>query len=570
MKLVRLVPLALVVIGLAATHADAGPCARKDFKTSLVKSACEKGGQDAAKDAMKAFSKDKGIKSCNQCHAKLAPTYELKADGLEQFAKAGGQLLVVPKPTPPTPKPPDPKTPDPKTPTKPDPAGAPMPLRPQVPIDPRINFEKYTLDNGLEIILAPDPSVPVVSVNVWYHVGSGYESPGKSGFAHLFEHMMFQGSKHVGEDTHFDLLKKIGVTEVNGTTNQDRTNYYETVPSNQLETALWLESDRMGYLLQPPLSKKNDGKRVEFKESLDNQIEVVRNERRQNYDNRPYGKTRFAIAAALYPEGHPYRYLTIGRHEDLIAASVGDVQGFFKTWYVPANATLAVVGDFEVAATKQLIDKWFGKFPKSVKPRAVVVPAPSIKSIEVTVEDSFAKLRQIQLTWHSPANFTEGDAELDFIGNALGREGGRLYKALVYERPLAENVSAGQGGATFSGTFTISVTLRSDADIDEVKRIVLAEVAKIVATPITDKEFQRVITGNEAGTIRTLENTLGRANLLQSYNHYLGSADKLTWDLDRYRKTTPDKVRAVAAKFLQPDRVVTAITKPAVSNTLLW
>src|SRR6185295_1937382 len=226
------------------------------------------------------------------------------------------------------------------------------------PADPRIAFESYRLPNGLEVILAPDKTVPLVAVNVWYDVGSGYEVHGRSGFAHLFEHMMFQGSRHVGEDQHFEVLRKIGAESVNGTTNTDRTNYFEVVPSNQIETALWLESDRMGWLLDL-LNKK----------SLDNQIEVVRNERRQNYDNRPYGKALFAEYAALYPEGHPYRYLTIGKHEDLVNASLPDVKGFFKTWYVPANATLTVSGDFDVARGKQLVEKWFGMLPTSVKPK---------------------------------------------------------------------------------------------------------------------------------------------------------------------------------------------------------
>ncbi len=551
-----------LVISAFAARSEAGPCVRKDLKTVMVSEACAKGGQDAAKAAMKSFMGDKKIKTCNQCHSKLAPSYELKADGLTQFAKLGGALLPVKAKKDP------PKPPDPKQDVKPGPpqdrrnGGEPAGFAPQIPGDPMIRYEKYTLDNGLEILLALDPSVPVVSVNVWYHVGSGYEQYGKSGFAHLFEHMMFQGSKHVGEDKHFDLLKKIGVTDVNGTTNSDRTNYYETVPSNQLETALWLESDRMGYLLQPPVGK--DGKPVEFKVSLANQIEVVRNERRQRYDNEAYGKIRFTLAAALYPERHPYRYLTIGKHEDLANASVADVQNFFKTWYVPANATLAIVGDFDLADAKKLVEKWFTKFPKSSKPKPVVVPAPAIKSIDVAVDDSFAKLRRVQFVWHSPASYAAGDAELDFVANALGREGtGRLFKALVYDRPLAQSVNAFQGGQQFSGQFQISVTLRSDASLDEVKKIVAAEVAKIVKEPITDKEFSRLIASNEAGTVRSLETTMGRAETLQSYNHFLGDPNKITWDLDRYRKTTPAKIRDAAAQYLRPDRMVTAVTNPS-------
>jgi predicted Zn-dependent peptidase len=439
-----------------------------------------------------------------------------------------------------------------KAPAKADPVA----LRPPVPsADPKIEFERYTLPNGLEVMLVPDKTVPLVAVSVWYHVGSGYEVHGKSGFAHLFEHMVFQGSKHVGEDKHFPILKKIGA-DPNGSTNPDRTNYFEVVPSNQLETALWLESDRMGYLLEV-LSKK----------SLDNQIEVVRNERRQRYDNVPYAKARFALHAALYPEGHPYRYLTIGKHEDLEAASLDDVKAFFKTWYVPANATLTLAGDFDVPAAKKLVEKWFNTFPKSVKPKVVTVPPQPIKSVEVTVSDDFAKLRQVTFAWHSPANFADGDAELDVAANALTREGpGRLYKALVYDKPLAQSVSAGQNGSQFSGAFSITVTLRSEANIDEVKKIVAAEVARLAKEPLDEKEIKRYIASRESGAIRTLEGLLARAETLQSYNHYLGDPDKLTWDLDRYRKTNAEAIRTTAAKYLLPDRMVTVITIPSAKG----
>ena len=439
-------------------------------------------------------------------------------------------------------------------------------LRPNVPVaaDPKIDFVKYTLPNGLEVLLSSDKSVPLVAVHVWYHVGSGNESYGKSGFAHLFEHMLFQGSKHVGVDNHFDILKKIGADGVNGTTNPDRTNYYEIVPSNQLETALWLESDRMGYLLEPPGSVKDPGNH--FKTSLDNQIDVVRNERRQRYDNVPYGKARFATYMALYPEGHPYRYLTIGKHEDLAGASTEDVKNFFKTWYVPANATVAIVGDFEIDEAKKLVDKWFGKFPKSERPRAVAAPVPSIKSSEISVEDEFAKLRQVQFVWHSPAAYAEGDAELEIVGNAMTREGpGRLYKALVYANK-AQSVFAFQSGSGFSGLFTISVTLKGDSNLDEIKKIVMDEVAKVTKAPLDAKEISRVIVENESSAIRGLETPFGRSAVLQQYNHYLGNPDRITWDLDRYRNTTAEKIRATAAKYLRADNVLTVITNPIKSD----
>jgi len=422
--------------------------------------------------------------------------------------------------------------------------------------DPKIAFERYTLPNGLEVILAPDRRVPIVAVNVWYHVGSGHEVYGRSGFAHLYEHMEFQGSKNVGSDRHFEVLRKIGGDNVNGTTNSDRTNYFEVVPSNQLETALWLESDRMGYLLDPSTFTKK---------SLDNQIDVVRNERRQRYDNVPYGKALFAEYAALYPEGHPYRYLTIGKHEDLVAASLDDVKAFFRTWYVPANATLTLVGDFETPAAKKLVERWFGTFPKSEKPKAVAVPAPAIRAAEVTItDDDFAKLRRVTFSWHSPAQFAEDDAELDVAASALSQEGpGRLYRALVYDRPIAQSVFAGQNGAAFSGVFRVSVTLRSEANLDEVKRIVAAEVARLGREALTQKEIARVVANNEARAVRELESVLGRANVLQAYNHYLGDPDRLTWDLDRYRTTGAEKIRAAAGRYLTPDRMVTVVTIPS-------
>ncbi|HTL39069.1 MAG TPA: pitrilysin family protein [Kofleriaceae bacterium] len=418
--------------------------------------------------------------------------------------------------------------------------------------DPKIEFEKYKLPNGMEVILSPDDRVPLVAVHIWYHVGSGNEVPGKSGFAHLFEHVMFQGSKNTGKDMHFEIMRKIGSTELNGTTNTDRTNYFETVPSQFLETALWVESDRMGHLLD--FIQRKD---------VDEQIDVVRNERRQNYDNVPFRKALFALYAALYPEGHPYRYLTIGKHEDLTSATMDDVTGFFKTWYVPSNATLAIVGDFKPAEAKELIQKWFGSYPASEKPKTVVVPAPTVKAQTITVDDSFAKQRQIVFAWHSPAMFAAGDAELDIAANALGAEGrGRLYKALVLDNQLATRVSASQDGASFSGTFDVTVTLRSEADLEQVKKIVVDEVAKVTKENLSDKEIQRVVTASEASAIYRLESLNNRAYTLQTYNQFLGDPGKLSWDLDRYRKATADGIRGYAAKYLMPSSMVTIITNP--------
>jgi zinc protease len=233
---------------------------------------------------------------------------------------------------------------------------------------------------------------------------------------------------------------------------------------------------------------------------------------------------------------------------------------------VPANATLTLVGDFDPAVARKLVDKWFGKFPKSAKPAVVKVPAPPLVPAEVAVDDEFAKLRQVTFAWHSPANFAEGDAELDIAANALVREGpGRLYKALVYDRQLAQSVGANQNGSSFSGSFTITVTLRPDADLAEVKRIVAEEVARLAKDPLDPREIARVIVGNESFAIRRFETVMGRAEQLQAYNHYLGHPDKLTWDLDRYRKATPEAIRATVAKYLVPGRFVTIVTNPAES-----
>jgi zinc protease len=419
--------------------------------------------------------------------------------------------------------------------------------------DPKLPFERYTLDNGLEVILHQDNSVPLVAVNVWYHVASGDETPGKSGFAHLFEHMLFQGSKNVGEDKHFDLLKAIGASEVNGTTNTDRTNYFETVPSHQLETALWIESDRMGYLL-PLLNQK----------SLANQIEVVRNERRQNYDNVPYGKTRFVLSAGLYPEGHPYRYLTIGKHEDLESATLEDVIGFYKQWYMPANATLCLAGDFEIDEAKALVNKWFGSFPKTTKPARKKAARPEIQASRHEITDDFAKLRRVEWAWHTPANYAPGDAELDIIASALADTGtGRLYKILVHDKQLAQSVEAYQASRDASSYFSVAVTAKTGADLAEIEKIVEAEIEKLRSEPVTEREFARVVTSKEAETVWSLESLMARANRLQSYNHYVGNPDYITADLDRYRNTTAAKARDVAAKYLTPDRKVVVITLPA-------
>jgi len=423
--------------------------------------------------------------------------------------------------------------------------------------DPVLKFEKYTLENGLEVILHQDNSVPIVAVNVWYHVGSGDEDPGKTGFAHLFEHMLFQGSEHVGEDRHFALLKEIGATGVNGTTNTDRTNYFEVVPSNQLETGLWLESDRMGYFLS-----------LVTKKSLDNQIEVVRNERRQRTDNAPYGKTWMKQFETLYPKGHPYHFWIIGDHADLAGASLEDVKNFYRKWYVPANATLALSGDFEIAEAKRLVKKWFGSFPKSTKPTIKVAKTPLIaEPIRVELEDSLAKHRRVDYLWHSPKRYEDGDAELSILADALGRTGtGRLYKILVHEKQLAQSISIFQYSRAYGSAFHLEVKLKPTADQAEVEKIVNDELERIRREAIKKEEFDRAVTNVEAGFVWGLESVNARANILQTYNHYWANPDGITRDLDRYRKSSTEKVRAAAARYLGSKNRVTVVTKPGATS----
>jgi len=419
--------------------------------------------------------------------------------------------------------------------------------------NPALAVQRYTLANGLEVLLHPDRSVPLCAVDVWYHVGSGDEGAGKSGFAHLFEHMMFQGAVHTGEDAHFDVLKKVGASSINGTTSTDRTNYYEVVPSHQLETALWLESDRMGFLL-PLLTQK----------SLDNQREVVRNERRQNYDNVPYGKERFAIHALLYGEGHPYRYMTIGRHEDLEAATLADVRAFFETWYVPANATLALAGDFDVVEAKKLIDKWFGSFPSSRKPpRRSAEPTPVQGPQRQEVLDPFARLRMVHYAWHSPKFYAPGDAELDILAHALGHSGtGRLYRQLVLETQQAQSVSVYQDSQQLSSVFHVSAVLKPDADLAQVEKAIEEEMEHVMQAPLAQKERDRAVTAVEASFVWGLEDLLARAQKLQDYNHYLGRPESIDDDRARYRTATPQGIQAVAAQFFGKDKRVEVVTMP--------
>ena len=416
---------------------------------------------------------------------------------------------------------------------------------------PQIAFEKYTLANGLEVILHEDRRMPEIAVDVWYKVGGRDEAPGRTGFAHLFEHVMFQGTKHIAEDKHFEYLQKAGASSVNGSTSHDRTNYYEVVPSNQMELALWLESERMGFLLD----------RTGFKETVDNQREVVKNERRQRYENRPAGLIQKVLLETLYPPDHPYYHQVIGSMEDLTAASVDDVKAFFRTYYAPGNATLVIAGDFDRAKTKQLVEQYFGPIPagEPITRR----PAPEVRLTAVKRIAMEAKIQQAQLyvTYPTPANFAPGDRELDLLGVALaGGKSSRLYKRLVYDMKVAQSVTAAQQSQLLASSFEITASPMAGHTLDEILAVIDEEIAALQAKPLDAAELDRAKNQLEADTVRSLESLLARAERLQSYNYLVGDPGFVTEDLRRYRAVDAAAIQRVAQQYLKKDaRVVVTI-----------
>ncbi|HEU0300894.1 MAG TPA: pitrilysin family protein, partial [Longimicrobium sp.] len=412
----------------------------------------------------------------------------------------------------------------------------------------QISLETYRLANGLNVILSRDASVPVVAVNVWYHVGSGDERAGRTGFAHLFEHMMFQGSQNLGDDQHFRLIQEAGGT-LNGSTNTDRTNYFQAVPANFLERVLWQEADRMGFLL-PAMTQ----------EKLDNQRSVVQNERRQNYDNSPYGLVPETMAAAMYPAGHPYSWTTIGSLTDLNAAAMEDVQDFFRTWYTPRNASLAIVGDFDPAQAKAWVEKYFGALPAG-PPVERTRPAPVQLAEEkrVVLEDR-VQLPRLYVAWPTPAQGQEGDAELAVLAYILaGDRSSRLTQRLVYTEQIAQNVNANQQARPLAGQFGITVTARPGTELNRVLASVDAEVARLLTDPPTEREIQQARNNIEAAFIQRFQTLLGRADALNSYATYAGDPAAVERDFARYAQVTPATLQAAARRWLAPNRVLLSV-----------
>lgn len=411
-----------------------------------------------------------------------------------------------------------------------------------------VPYTQFKLPNGLNVILHRDTSVPVVSVNVWYHVGSANERPGRTGFAHLFEHVMFEGSMHVPEGA-FDTWLEAAGGNNNGSTTVDRTNYYEDLPSNALELALFLESDRMGFLLDDKAPDKINGQR-----------DVVKNEKRQSVDNQPYGQAFIELPAMLYPAGHPYSWSTIGSMEDLTAASFEDVARFFRTYYVPANASLVIAGDIDVAATRKMVEKWFSDVPAGKPVPPLTAPTVVLDGVKRKTITDRVQLPRLYLAWHTPAIFKPGDAELDIVSNLLsGGKNSRLYKRLVYDLQIAQDVNATQQSQALGSNYLIIATARPGQSLDKIQAVIDEELDKLRATPPDAREMQRALNQMEANFYRGMERVGGfggKANQLNAYYKAVGTPDYFQKDLDRYRAVTANDIRAIVDKYLPKDRRV--------------
>lgn len=424
-----------------------------------------------------------------------------------------------------------------------------------------VKFEKYTLSNGMDVILHEDHSIPVVVVNVMYHVGSKNEKKGRTGFAHLFEHMMFQGSEHY-DGEYFTPLQKIGGS-VNGGTSEDYTHYYETVPSNYLELALAMESDRLGFLL-PALTQKK----------LDNQRDVVKNELRQGVDNSPYGKAWELICEMMYPDDHPYSWQVLGSMEDISAAALEDVSAFFKRFYTPNNASLAIAGDFDPETARKLVDKYFGTLPPGPPVERKTAWIPELDGIKRTVARDNVELPRLYYRWHSPAVFAPGDAEFNLFVDILGSgKTSRLQKALVYEQQIAQNVSVYQYSRELGGLFGVEVTARKGHTQEELEKAVDAELQKVLTDGITKAELAQAQINNEAQNVRDFQSLWMMAYLLNYYNIFLGDPGKLAWGMERYAKATVEDVQRYARKYIDLNKRAILYIAPqgtlTASNTMV-
>jgi zinc protease len=423
---------------------------------------------------------------------------------------------------------------------------------------PLVQLETYTLPNGLTVILTQDRRLPTVGVNLWYHVGGANEVPGRSGFAHLFEHLMFQGSKHRqgNEQDLFGLLEAAGVSDLNANTWNDRTNYFETLPANELELALWLESERMAFLLDG----LDQGK-------LDTQRDVVRNERRQSVENTPYGKAEIRLVELLFPSPHPYHGAVIGSHEDLQAATLQDVKAFFRTFYVPANCSLVIAGDFEPAQARALVEKYFGPIPRSPRPPAPAVQTEAItRQVRETLTDD-VQLSRIVVGVIAPSAWTDEGFAYDVAQEVLaGGKTSRLYRSLVFDHEVAQEADMATDKSTFGSASEIRVTVKAGHLPAEAETLLDAELDRLAQSPPTDAELRRAKRNIEARLYRALERLNGngsRADLLNAFQMWRGDPGFVNQVVARYRAVSPAQVQDAARRTLARDARVVLTVNPA-------
>jgi predicted Zn-dependent peptidase len=421
-----------------------------------------------------------------------------------------------------------------------------------------IPIETFTLDNGLRVVFSVDDSNAVVAVNLWYNVGSRNEAAGRTGLAHLFEHMMFQGSEHVPDTQHIAHVERAGGS-VNGSTWLDRTNYYETLPAHQLELALWLESDRMGFFL-PALTQ----------EKLDNQRDVVKNERRERVDNQPYGDWDERIQAMLFPPDHPYHHSVIGSMADLDAASLDDVREFFSTYYAPNNAVLSIVGDFDPAEARRLVERYFGPIPRGpelppLPGRPALEPFSVGREVRETVEGSFA-LARVYLAYRVPPFGSDEFYAVDVLTEVLSAgKSSRLYRDLVRDRRIARSASAfAFPVVTGAALLLVRGVAPPGGDVAALEEALLAELRTLAEAGPTPAELERALTGVEARNTLELQRVAERADRLSMLTTLFGQPERINTELDRYRAVTPEDVRRVAERYLREDNRVVLTYLPRV------
>ena len=425
--------------------------------------------------------------------------------------------------------------------------------------DPTIAFEKYQLGNGLTVILSEDHRLPQVAIDIWYHVGAANQEPGRSGFAHLFEHVGFSGSRHV-QPSSWKIFEDVGSKAgalVNGTTNFDRTNFFEVLPSSELPTALWVEADRMGYLLDTLDEQK-----------IKVQRDVVSNEKRQTTENVPYGLAEVRICDILFPKPHPYYECVIGDIADIQAASPADVKGYFKKYYGPNNATLSIVGDFDRGDAKALVQKYFADIPRGPDVKVPDVPMPLLTSVvKERFEDKLAELPRLTLVWNGVRIYSEDEAAGDVLSRILGDgKTSRLYRSLVVDKKVASAVAASDQTAGLGGWFQIDATAAHGHTVAELQPLVQQIVDDVRKAGVTDEEVARAKTNLVANVLRNSERIGGfggKADLLAAYQTYLGDPGWLPKDLARYRAVTAEQVKAFANKYLVDDRRIELDIEPA-------